>query len=125
MHMSPLKLLFFTSLLPKKIFSISFLTLLITSHFISYSIFIDVACYNHCRVFYACCTISMYITIILAVMLRPRLTVPELRRLSRPNTCWAFNLRIFFPYGLNNSQIPLITKINLCSPEYFEGHPRY
>ena len=37
---------------------------------------------------------------------RPRLTVPELRRFSRPDTCWAFNLRIFVPYGLNNSQIP-------------------
>ena len=38
--------------------------------------------------------------------IRPRLTAPELRRFSRPDTCWAFNLRIFVPYGLNNSQIP-------------------
>ena len=63
---------------PKTIFSFSYLMQLITSHFIlwllqtSCSIFIDVACfcYNHSRVFYACCTISMHITVILVVMLK-------------------------------------------------------
>jgi hypothetical protein len=34
----------------------------------SCSNFIDVACYNHSRAFDACCKISMYITVILAVM---------------------------------------------------------
>ena len=49
----------------KTIFSISHLTLLITLHNIlwllqtSCSIFIDIACYNHSRVFDACFTISM------------------------------------------------------------------
>ena len=51
--------------------------LLITSHFIlwllqtSCSIFIDVAwCYNHSHVFDTCCTIFIYMTIILAVLLK-------------------------------------------------------
>ena len=57
--------------------------LLITSHFIlwllqtSCSIFIDVACYNHSRVFYACCTISMHITVILVVMLKSAILLPK------------------------------------------------
>ena len=57
--------------------------LLITSHFIlrllqtSCSIFIDVACYNHSRVFYACCTISMHITDILVVMLKSAILLPK------------------------------------------------
>ena len=64
-------------------FSISHLMLLITSHFIlwllqtSCSIFIDVACYNHSRVFYACCTISMHITDILVVMLKSAILLPK------------------------------------------------
>ena len=59
---SPLKLLFFTSFLTQ-FFSISYLMLLVTSHFLlwllqtSCSIFIVVACcYTHSRVFYACCS---------------------------------------------------------------------
>ena len=65
---SPLELLFFISFLTQIFFSISHLMLLITSHFIlwllqtSCSIFIDVACYKHSLVFYACCTISNSIT---------------------------------------------------------------
>ena len=57
--------------------------LLITSHFIlwllqtSCSIFIDVACYNHSRVFYACCTISVHITVILVVMLKSAILLPK------------------------------------------------
>ena len=57
--------------------------LLITSHFIlwllqtSCSIFIDVACYNHSHVFYACCTISMHITDILVVMLKSEILLPK------------------------------------------------
>ena len=57
--------------------------LLITSHFIlwllqtSCSIFIDVACYNHSYVFYACCIISMHITIILAVLLKSAILLPK------------------------------------------------
>ena len=57
--------------------------LLITSHFIlwllqtSCSIFIDVACYNHSRVFYACCTISMHNTVILVVMLKSAILLPK------------------------------------------------
>ena len=57
--------------------------LLFTSHFIlwllqtSCSIFIDVACYNHSRVFYACCTISMHITDILVVMLKSAILLPK------------------------------------------------
>ena len=64
-------------------FSISHLMLLITSHFIlwllqtSCSIFIDVACYNHSRVFNACCTISMHITDILVVMLKSAILLPK------------------------------------------------
>ena len=57
--------------------------LLITSHFIlwllqtSCSIFVDVACYNHSRVFYACCTISMHITVVLVVMLKSAILLPK------------------------------------------------
>ena len=57
--------------------------LLITSHFIlwllqtSCSIYIDVACYNHSRVFYAYCTISMHITVILVVMLKSAILLPK------------------------------------------------
>ena len=43
----------------------------------SCSIFIDVACYNHSRVFYACCTISMHITVILVVMLKSAILLPK------------------------------------------------
>ena len=80
---SPLELLFFISFLTQIFFSISHLMLLITSHFIlwllqtSCSIFIDVACYNHSRVFYACCTISMHITDILVVMLKSAILLPK------------------------------------------------
>ena len=83
MHTSPLKLLFFTSFLTQNNFFLSHLMLLITSHFIlwllqtSCSIFMDVACYNHSRVFYACCTISMHITVILFVMLKSAILLPK------------------------------------------------
>ena len=55
--------------------SISHLMVIITLHVIlwllqtSCSIFIDIAWYNHSRVFDACFTISTHITIFLAMML--------------------------------------------------------
>ena len=76
-------LIFLLHFKPKTIFSFSHLMLLITSHFIlwllqtSCSIFVDVACYNHSRVFYACCTISMHITVILVVMLKSAILLPK------------------------------------------------
>ena len=64
---------------PKTILSVSHLTVCITSLLqTSCSFFIDVAsCYNHSRVFYACCTISMHITVILAVMIKSAILMPK------------------------------------------------
>ena len=74
----------FSSFLTQNNFSISHLTLLITSHFIlwllqtSCSIFIDIACHNHSRVFYACCTISMYFTVVtVTAMLKSAILMPK------------------------------------------------
>ena len=68
---------------PKKTFSISHLTLLITLRVIlwllqtSCSIFIEIVCYNHSRVFDACFTISVYNTVILAVMTKSAFLLPN------------------------------------------------
>ena len=58
-HMSPLKLLFFTSLLTQNNF-FSHLMILFTLHNILW-LPVDVACHNHSRLFHACFTIFMYI----------------------------------------------------------------
>ena len=68
---------------PKQYFFISHLMLHIKLDNIlwllqtSYSIFIDIACYNHSRVFNSCFAGSMYITVILAVMLKSAFLLPK------------------------------------------------
>ena len=69
MHTSPLNThIFLLHFQPKTIFSLSHLTLLNTLHVrlwllqTSCSIFMEIVCYNHSRVFHACFTISMYFT---------------------------------------------------------------
>ena len=115
--------------------------LLITSHFIlwllqtSCSIFVDVACHNHSRgVFYACCAISMHITVILVVMLKSKnlmcpilplnknyletknyLEVPEWQDNSWSGNCWKPSLIGFFS-GCQCPPWTMFLALTLISP---------